>query len=202
MIMFNPKYLYCTWSDSLKGKEVLYGDHIDSLVDEVQNMNTIRGEVIGRSEDNDTPFIVKGVSDFPTNWQYVYYDPDYTAKVAYYKHHKRVQFRNHMTDEWIDCVEPPAWSDLYEYRIKPDEPEERVVQATEFPSLCGYCIHRKDGCIPKSACNCVNFYSTNDDYFRVKKNYVDLVKEHVELERKYGALVSGLQQLMHGPVNC
>ncbi len=107
-----------------------------------------------------------------------------------------------MTDEWIDCVEPPAWSDLYEYRIKPDEPEERVVQATEFPSLCGYCIHRKDGCIPKSACNCVNFYSTNDDYFRVKKNYVDLVKEHVELERKYGALVSGLQQLMHGPVNC
>jgi len=200
--LFNPKYICYTWDDSLKGKEVWYGDSVSSLEDGVQSMNPLRGTVVGHTvDDNERPFIVKGINDLSSRWRYVYYDPNYDIKVAYYKRHKQVQYRK-ANGQW-ENVAVPVWSENDVYRVKPEEQNsEHAVQATEFPSLCGYCIHRKDGCMPEPAGKCVNFFSTNDDYFRVKKDYVDLVKEHVELERKYCALVSGIQQLIHGPVNC
>lgn len=206
MRLFDLKYVYCGWDDSLIGKEVHYGDSMATLEHEVQNGYTCKGKVVGHNDDVDLPFKVEGITGTVSHWRYVYFDPNFNVKVAYYRDGKQVQFKSkHITDDWQDCSVGPLWDDNCYYRVKPDkseEPEKHIVPATEFPSLCGYCIHRKDGCIPKSACNCVNFFSTNDDYFRVKKDYVDLVKEHVELERKYGALVSGIQQLMHGPVNC
>ena len=200
MRIFDPKYICCKWDDSLKGKAVFYGDNVGYIEDEVQGMNlNTKGKVIGPNDDDDMPFKVEGASAAFSTWRYVYYDANYDCKVAY-SQGKQIQFRS-SNGQWED-VKTPVWSTRDVYRVKPDGPKEHVVQATEFPSLCGYCIHRKDGCIPKSAGKCVNFFSTNDDYFRVKKDYVDLVKEHVELERKYGALVSGIQQLMHGYVNC
>lgn len=205
MRLFDPKYIHCRWDESLRGKEVLYSDTVIELENEVRDMatNTI-GVVTGPNDDDDMPFKVKGAILPFSYWRYVYYDPNYNTKIAYYRDGKQVQNKYYIDDDWKDCCAEPCWCDSYDYRVKPDEQysEKHVVPATEFPSLCGYCIHRKDGCTPEPAGNCINFLSTNEDYFRVKKDYDALVKEHVELERKYGDLVSGIQQLMHKPVNC
>lgn len=214
MRMFNPKYIRCIWDDSLKGKAVFYDDSVAELEYEVQNMHASTGKVAGHNADDDKPFVVEGVCKSFTNWRYVYYDPNYEVKVAYYRDGKHVQFKSKVSDIWHDCCVEPCWEDNYEYRIKPDEPEKHAVPATEqepkkhaipateFPSLCGYCIHRLDGCTPEPAGKCASFVSTNEDYFRLQKNYADLVKEHVELDRKYSNLVVGIQGLMHKPVNC
>jgi len=200
---FDKQFLVMPDDKDAIGKKVFYNDNLHGLIKDVENGNFNNVGVLDSIDDADCDccFVVADVGWNLAYWQFVYYDPNYDVKVAYYKKGKQIQFKSHIVDNWSDCCVEPCWDDNCDYRIKPDEPEKNVVPATKFPSLCGYCIHRKDGCTPKSADSCVNFFSTNDDYFRVKKNYVDLVKEHVELERKYGALVSGIQQLMHGPVN-
>ena len=209
MEIFDPKYVHFTWDDSLKDKLVFYGDSVGEVKTEVEGCKLGSRDICCKyTADDSYPFDIKDVRDgIITHWQFVYYDPNYEVKVAYYKEGKQIQFKSHdvMDNKWGDCTVEPLWDDACDYRVKPDEPEKDVVPAAELPGLCGYCIHRKDGCAPLPAgkrLNCSNFFSTNDDYFRVKKEYDDSVKEYVELHRKYDALVSGIQNLMHKPVNC
>ena len=187
--LFNPSFIRSTADETLRGKPVFFGDSLDAIRDCVES-NKDSSFMTGFDYDADREFCGFKVSASPYAWDFVYYDPNYACKLVY-NQGKQIQINR--GSRWDDIAEP-LWLHDIEYRIKPEEQNsEHVVQATEFPSLCGYCIHRKDGCMPEPAGKCANFFSTNDDYFRVKKDYVDLVKEHVELERKYCALVSGIR---------
>ena len=117
MDLYDPKYLRCTWDDSLEGKNVFYGDRISSIIEDVES-GTDRGTCSCYSGDTDFPFRIVN-SDFT----FAYYDPQYDVKAAYYLLHKALQFKSHVSGNWVDCTAEPRWEPDHEYRIKPDVPK-------------------------------------------------------------------------------
>lgn len=112
MDLYNPKYLHCVWDNSLKGENVFFGDCISTVIADV-NRGEGRSLCLGYSEDKDYPFKMGGA-----NFTFVYYDPNYDVKVAYYQQHKAVQYMSHVACDWRDCTEP-CWNDDYKFRVKP-----------------------------------------------------------------------------------
>lgn len=115
MDLYNPKYLRCTWDDSLKDKDVFYGDRISSVIADVE-CGDDQAACKGCSGDMDLPFMVRGM-----RYTFVYYDPNYDVKAAYIQG-KQIQHRCPGMDDWEDCPGVPLWSSTHEYRVKP-EPE-------------------------------------------------------------------------------
>lgn len=108
---FKPEYVRCTWSPELEGKQVIFSDSIDSLWREVVN-----------NKDNRT-LCEKGKSVvYPfkcclENWRFVYYDPNYSTKIAH-EQGKKIEWKR-KGEAWEDWeyTPAPAWLDDNEYRI-------------------------------------------------------------------------------------
>lgn len=115
---FEDKFVHFRWDDSLKGKKVFYADSIGSLEDDVAEGKDY-GLLIRASGSKDYPFLIKGdeEEETPTNWKFVYYDPNYECKIACEKG-KTIQFK--CQSIWMDIEGIPAWNENCEYRIKPE----------------------------------------------------------------------------------
>ena len=57
-------------------------------------------------------------------WKFVYYDPNYDCKIAY-NNGKKIQFKNKASDVWLQSDFEPKWSNDCDYRIKPEEPDNK-----------------------------------------------------------------------------
>lgn len=112
---FKPEYVRCTWSQELEGKEVCYSDSIDELWREVCN-----------SRDNRYFCEESGAVEYPfkcgiQNWRFVYYDPNYSAKIGQ-EQGKKIECKR-KGDAWEDWdyTPDPQWLDDHEYRILQEE---------------------------------------------------------------------------------
>lgn len=112
---FKPEYVRCTWSQELEGKEVCYSDSIDELWREVTS-----------SKDNRTHCDKGRSTDYPfkcgiQNFRFVYYDPNYSLKIAHEQGQKiECKKKGDIWKDW-DYIPDPEWLDDHEYRIKPEE---------------------------------------------------------------------------------
>lgn len=108
---FKPKYVRCTWSPELEGKEVSFSDSIDNLYQEVVNSKDNR-TLCEKSKSIDYPFKC-GIQ----NWRFVYYDPFFDLKLAH-EQGKTIQVLQ--DNRWMDWYNP-QWETSRSYRIKPVE---------------------------------------------------------------------------------
>lgn len=117
---FKPEYVRCTWSPELEGKAVIFSDSIDTLWQEVCNSKDNRS-LCEESRAVDYPFKC-GIQ----NWRFVYYDPNYSAKIAQ-EQGKKIECKR-KGDAWEDWdyTPDPQWLDDHEYRIMQEEEENPV----------------------------------------------------------------------------
>lgn len=124
MKLFDRKYLHCIWSEEIDGKECLISDNLSDLVKNVDNGKALDPDVIqarGRIKRSDGVRITD-INGIP--WVYAYYDPNYSVKVAY-NEGKQIQAKSkYHPMPWADCKEQFVFDANYEYRVKPEEPEE------------------------------------------------------------------------------
>jgi hypothetical protein len=134
MELFDKKFVYLEWDDSLEGKKVFVADTLPELRRRVDAGDDDFFCTVTKN-DGDYPFIVReGV-----RYALVYYDPNYECKVAY-AHGKTIQFKSQYGDkEWVDCG-CPAWSETYEYRVKPED------------SKCNTCSYQCEPDMPCRTC--------------------------------------------------
>ena len=127
--LYDPKFVHFEWSEDLKDKEGFYGDLIDGLRADVRNNGVIG--LCDRFGDPGFPFHIKDVGIY----RFFYYDPHYEVKWAYFKEGKNVQFKRDYDGKWEDICPwsetvvvdgPEYFDDRYEYRIKPEEPTEKI----------------------------------------------------------------------------
>lgn len=116
MDLFNKKFVYFMWDESLKGKECFYDDDIEELKKSVNDDNTdfkavLEPNIVGG------PFRTIAHRRSCCSWRFAYYDPNYMYKFAYSKG-AQIQHRQKGTNTWFDGI--PCWDSRYEYRIKPD----------------------------------------------------------------------------------
>lgn len=117
---FEDKFVHFRYDASLKGKKVFYADSISCLEDDVTKGEDCR-ILLGACESDLYPFLIEGresEGESASNWKFVYYDPNYEAKLAYEKG-KKIQFLT-TENEWLDCRNKPDWSEYTKYRIKPE----------------------------------------------------------------------------------
>lgn len=115
MELFDKKFVYFMWDDTLRGKECFYDDDIDGLMQTVRNNAT---DFKSRLEPSTQAYPFKPVCRGHTgcSWRFAYYDPNYECKVAYSKG-KLIQHREKGKSIWHD--DAPAWDERFAYRIKP-----------------------------------------------------------------------------------
>lgn len=117
--IFNDKYIHFKWEDYLEGKKGFFSDSACNFKDYICNPTTKENfyaeEIITRSLDNEEyPF------EDPDGgqWKFVYYDPNYEAKIAW-KNGNEIQYKDN-DGIWYDLLSSkPLWGAI-EYRIKPD----------------------------------------------------------------------------------
>ena len=138
MELFDKKFVYFMWDDSLEGKEGFYADHIDSLIDYVEYNSLEHKGCVKRNCMNDAyPFnIVQSGNSF----RFFYYDPNHSCKVAYMQG-KKIQCKlKDSPFRWEDCIDKPKWLDTCEYRVKPEKkwrPFKDIVELKNtFLSMC------------------------------------------------------------------
>ena len=118
--IFDPKFARIFWNDELEGKECIFADSSQSLVERV-NTHGSMGIAFKPSSDDGCidlcPFgaIICGHKEVFT---FCYYDPLYEVKWAW-KNGKQIQAMDPMASaKWVD-VKEPMWCVGQEYRIKP-----------------------------------------------------------------------------------
>jgi hypothetical protein len=115
MELFDKKFVYFMWDESLRGKECFYDDDIDELRNTVNENDTDFKDCL---EPGTTTYPFRPVlrGKAPSSWRFAYYDPNYECKVAYSKG-SQIQHREKGKSVWHDGT--PAWDEKFEYRIKP-----------------------------------------------------------------------------------
>lgn len=128
--LYDPKFVYFDWDVNLKGKRVFFANAINYLKTFVRNNDKSRYyKIAGLSDDPAWPFFIDNES-----WKFVYYDPNYEVKWAYFKEGKTVQLKREIDgEEWtdVDGIEKkPCFfdSDVFEYRIKPEEEQRTKIE--------------------------------------------------------------------------
>lgn len=117
MELFDKRFVYFMWDEKLKGKKVFTSDVISCLIELVNKVED-RSQVYEFLDDDDS-FPFEDTSGTP--WRFVYYDPNYDCKIAFAEG-KNIEVRD--GDNWIPATSP-CWSDEYEYRIKPEESDNK-----------------------------------------------------------------------------
>lgn len=117
MELFNKKFVYFVWDNTLIGKKGFFADDIDDLCERVNSNVTGYYDEVSESYQNAFPF-ERGTIAAP--YRFFYHDPNYECKIAYTKG-KRVQFRTKGSkDVWLESDFAPRWNDELDYRIKPE----------------------------------------------------------------------------------
>lgn len=142
MELFDSKFVHFMWNDELKGKDCFVANNMEDLIFAVEHDGkcSIKTNALRYSGNNVEPFhpYLLGTNCF---YPFVYYDPNYEVKKAYYKEGKKVQVkRSDMSDDWVDCDEP-LWCEKCLYRIKPECPCEDGIDS----KACVGCEHSEDG---------------------------------------------------------
>ncbi len=131
MELFDKRFVYLEWDDKLEGKKVFIGDTLPQLRVSVNgHLDSLQGVSKNVSDDSFYPFI----SPCGIRYAMVYYDPNYSCKVAYAQG-KKIQFKfRHDGDggEWKPCT--PQWRDDCEYRVKPEMPDCYILSMSHAPS--------------------------------------------------------------------
>ena len=118
MPVFEKKYIYCLWDDTLAGKEVFFADDVVNLHSIVKYNVFDYKDVIKFSGYEEEPF--KSAKFCNTNWKFAYYDPNYEWRLAA-EQGETVQIL--FKDTWQDVLPDHNWSEHENetYRIKPKE---------------------------------------------------------------------------------
>lgn len=123
MFRFEQQFVYFEWDDVLKDKECFVADDVEEL------------KIL--FYDGRRHMVSKGYKARPfaapdgLYYRFVYYDPNYDLKKAY-EEGKQVQFFSPQEQRWIDDAAPSWDNPLFEYRIKPEEPETRHMTYREL----------------------------------------------------------------------
>lgn len=115
MELFDKQYVYFEWDDKLKGVEAFAADELTTLklrVEEGEDWNIC---TIGNNESTFFPFIDK-ISE--STYRYIYYDPLYKYKYAYYIEGKIIEWFDDYEGKWVPFTVEPLWGDNVQYRIQ------------------------------------------------------------------------------------
>lgn len=112
--LFDKRFVYYMWDESLIGKEGFFSDSIRGLIIGVNGNNGVRGVVLEESSEINREF----TSVNKSMWKFFYYDPLYYYKWQYYKGRK-VQYK--FSDRWFDVNKDCAWKEDFEYRVIVEE---------------------------------------------------------------------------------
>lgn len=120
MPKFEQEYVHFTWTDELEGKKVVGSDNPMILEKYVKDINRDSFGVVSYSSNDIFPFRLKD-----RNYRFVYYDPNYKAKVAH-EQGKVIQKKIRHTGEWMDITAKNIdWKEFewngIELRVKPEE---------------------------------------------------------------------------------
>lgn len=118
MPVFEKKYIYCLWDDSLEDKEAFFSDDLVNLQDIVNCTVLEYRDVLRFSGCENEPF--RSGKFCNTNWKFAYYDPLYEWRFAA-EQGETVQIL--CKDTWQDILPDHNWSNHENetYRIKPKE---------------------------------------------------------------------------------
>lgn len=118
MPVFEKKYIYCLWDDTLASKEAFFADDVVDLHDIVKYNVLDYKDVIKFSGYEKEPF--KSAKFCNTNWKFAYYDPNYEWRLAA-EQGETVQIL--FKDTWQDVLPDHNWGkhENETYRIKPKE---------------------------------------------------------------------------------
>ena len=125
MELFDKKFVYFMWDDSLKGKKGFLADSIPSIIDMVENHGPKKDKfrsVHSYNKSGNKPFTAYGAAYYT----FFYHDPLYEYKWAW-KNGKRVEVYGFVgiSRAWIEVTDDWKWKENYEYRIKPEEPKKK-----------------------------------------------------------------------------
>lgn len=124
-MVLEKQFVYFMWDDVLEGKEVFVGDSMAHLHDAIDN-NKMRTRVRW-TDGEEYPFEDTEHAHAP--YRFVYYDPHYDLKRAYYVDGRRIQYLN-SDGKWEDIQQEPSWKlNPRDYRPKPDN-DTRVTYRT------------------------------------------------------------------------
>ena len=125
MELFDKKYVYFMWDDSLEGKEGFFADDISVLAARVNGHHTKAYGKVCKAESTSYPFArvrdKEHISDRDVTYRFFYHDLLYKYKVAF-SGGKTVQIKDHIHNDWQDILyENILWgetADTGEFRIK------------------------------------------------------------------------------------
>ena len=185
--LYNKKFVYYNWDDSLEGKNVFLADYIGQLEDIVNN-NLNQCKVT--KSNLDKPF-----SRNESTYTFCYYDPNYKFKYAWLKENKKVFYR---IKAWVGITNKfnPVVTDTVEFfdnnnfefsfcsHQESEILKEKVREAVKKPGKYIFgmkginglveevVIITREGKIPEYL---IGQYSTNVDFFG-EHEYIDLNK--------------------------
>lgn len=116
---FEQEFVRFMPDNELKGKKVIYADHITDLKERVlgyvsENCEDFLG-IVTNTHKTEFPYAVNH-----NVWKFVYYDPYLELKAAH-KQGKVIELYNESDDEWLPLEEEPDWDfDPSHYRIAKD----------------------------------------------------------------------------------
>ena len=118
MPVFEKKYIYCLWDDTLASKEAFFAEDVMNLRLNVEHNDNDYRDVLRFSGDEMQPF--KSKKACMTNWKFAYYDPLYEWRLAA-EQGETVQIL--FKDTWQDVLPDHDWikHENETYRIKPKE---------------------------------------------------------------------------------
>lgn len=119
MELFDKQYVYFEWDDKLNDVEAFAADELVTLKVRVEVGEEYNLCTIGNNDSTFFPFVDK-ISE--STYRYIYYDPLYKYKHAYYKEGKNIEWFDEITGEWVLFTVEPLWGDNVQYRIQ-EEPD-------------------------------------------------------------------------------
>lgn len=115
MELFDKQYVYFEWDDKLKDVEAIVADELITLKERVENGALGSSCTISNNINIYFPFIDVLSEDL---YKYVYYDPLYKYKYAYYKEGKIIEWFDDYEGKWVPFTVEPLWGDNVKYRIQ------------------------------------------------------------------------------------
>lgn len=127
MELFDKQYIYFEWDDKLKDVEAFAADSLAVLKLRVENGENYNLCKITKNQESVSFPFMDTTSEII--YEYVYYDPLYKYKYAYYIEGKIIEWFDDYEGKWVPFTVEPLWGDNVQYRIQEEE---------EYDDLCTY----------------------------------------------------------------
>lgn len=115
MELFDKQYVYFEWDDKFNGVEALAADEIATLKLRVESGETWNLCTLKGTKNMYFPFMDVATEEI---YKYIYYDPLYKYKYAYYIEGKIIEWFDEDKGEWVSFTVEPLWGDNVQYRIQ------------------------------------------------------------------------------------